>query len=85
KVHVLKKALAELNGFERQYKYDFEEIKIARRVHKIKFIKSEKNLIDISENLISEKLEKAILKARKNRFVDEVYSACVLQLCLAAL
>lgn len=75
KVHVLKKALAELNRFERQYKYDFEEIKIARRVHKIKFIKSEKNLIDIPENLISEKLEKAILKARKNRFIDEVYSA----------
>ncbi|MGL4999459.1 MAG: hypothetical protein ACRC5T_10865, partial [Cetobacterium sp.] len=75
KVHVLKKAVEELNAFEKKYEYDFEEIKIARRVHKIKFTKNEKNTINISENLISENLEKAILKARKNRFIDDVYSA----------
>ncbi|MGL5989670.1 hypothetical protein, partial [Cetobacterium sp.] len=74
KVHVLKKAVEELNTFEKKYEYDFEEIKISRRVHKIKFIKTEKKILDLLDNELSEKLVKAIEKARKNRFVDLVYS-----------
>ncbi|MGL4987786.1 MAG: hypothetical protein ACRC5F_00835 [Cetobacterium sp.] len=75
KVHVLKKAIEELNAFEKKYEYSFEEKRVGRKVNEIKFIKTEKNIIDISETLISENIEIAISKARKNRFIDEVYSA----------
>ncbi|MGL4426067.1 MAG: hypothetical protein ACRCZ1_05440, partial [Cetobacterium sp.] len=75
KVHVLKKAIEELNAFEKKYEYNFEEKRVGRKVNEIKFIKTEKNIIDISETLISENIEIAISKARKNRFIDEVYSA----------
>ncbi|MGL4867921.1 MAG: hypothetical protein ACRC4S_04580, partial [Cetobacterium sp.] len=75
KVHVLKKAIEELNAFEKKYEYSFEEKRVGRKVNEIKFIRTEKNIIDISETLISENIEIAISKARKNRFIDEVYSA----------
>ncbi|MGL5935364.1 MAG: hypothetical protein ACRCZI_07045 [Cetobacterium sp.] len=75
KRYVLDKTLIEINEKNKQYNYSYVEIKIGRKTKEIKFIKSEKNLIDVPENLISENLEKAILKARKNRFIDEVYSA----------
>ncbi|MGL4947249.1 MAG: hypothetical protein ACRC4X_06280 [Cetobacterium sp.] len=72
---VLTKSITEINKFDSKYNYSFEEKKIGRKVNEIKFSKVEKNTINISENLISENLEKAILKARKNRFIDDVYSA----------
>ena len=74
KVHVLRKAMDELNKFDKKYEYDFEEIKISRRVHKIKFVKVDKDTIEVEENSMSEKLLKAVLKARKNIYLDSVYS-----------
>ncbi|MGL5972069.1 MAG: hypothetical protein ACRCZL_08740, partial [Cetobacterium sp.] len=72
---ILNKSINEINKFDSKYEYSFEEKKVGRKVNEIKFIKKEKNIIDISETLISENIETAISKARKNRFVDEVYSA----------
>ncbi|MCJ8341908.1 MAG: replication initiation protein [Cetobacterium sp.] len=75
KTYVLNKALKELNQFDSQYEYSFEEKRLGRKVHEIKFIRTEKNIIDITpEPQISEKLLKAIAKARKNHFVDSSYS-----------
>lgn len=74
KVHVLKKAITELNRFEKKYEYDFEEIKINRKVYKIKFIRIDKDSVKIEEHNMSEKLVKAVLKARKNIYVDSSYS-----------
>ncbi|MGL5902720.1 MAG: hypothetical protein ACRCZO_08535, partial [Cetobacterium sp.] len=54
--------------------YSFEEKKLGKKVNSIKFLKVEKNVIDLIENKLSEKLINAILKARKNRFIDVAYS-----------
>lgn len=75
KRYVLNKALEEINQFDSKYKYSFEEKRLGRKVNEIKFIRTEKNIIDITpEPQISEKLLKAIIKARKNRFIDNSYS-----------
>ncbi|SKB09496.1 Initiator Replication protein [Prosthecobacter debontii] len=75
KAHVLKKALIEINKFETKFEYSFEEKKIGRKVNEIKFIRTEKGIDDVTpENKISEKLLKAIEKARKNRYINESYS-----------
>ena len=75
KRYVINKALKELNQFDTRYKYSFEEIKLGRKVHEIKFIRIEKNIIDVTpEPQISEKLLKAIAKARKNHYINSVYS-----------
>ncbi|MGL4904372.1 MAG: hypothetical protein ACRC34_02595, partial [Cetobacterium sp.] len=74
KRYVLDKALKEINQFDKTYEYSFEEKKLGRKVNSIKFLKVEKNVIDLIENKLSEKLIYAILKARKNRFIDVAYS-----------
>lgn len=75
KRYVLIKSLEELNQFDSKYKYSFEEKRLGRKVNEIKFIRTEKNIIDITpEPQISEKLLKVIIKARKNRFIDSSYS-----------
>lgn len=72
---VLLKSIKELNKVDKNYEYSFEEIKLGRKVNEIKFIRTEKNIIDTTpEPQISEKLLKAIIKARKNRFIDNSYS-----------
>lgn len=72
---VLLKSIKELNQFDEKYEYSFEEIKLGRKVNEIRFIRIDKNIIDITpEPQISEKLLKVIEKSRKNRFIDETYS-----------
>ena len=72
---VLIKGLEELNQFESQYEYSFEEKKLGRKVNEIKFLKKDKYIINLnSEYQISEKLLNAIIKARQNRFIDLSYS-----------
>ncbi|MGL4998770.1 MAG: hypothetical protein ACRC0V_05930 [Fusobacteriaceae bacterium] len=72
---VLFKVIEEINRFDSKYDYSFEEKKLGRKVNAIKFLKVEKNVIDLLlDNELSEKLVKTIEKARKNRFVDLVYS-----------
>ncbi len=75
KRYVLNKALKEINKFDNKYDYLFEEKRLGRKVNEIKFIRTDKNIIDItSGSQISDKLLNSIEKARKNRFVDESYS-----------
>ncbi|MGL5001280.1 MAG: hypothetical protein ACRC6J_06130, partial [Cetobacterium sp.] len=74
KRNVLEKALKELNDFDQKFEYNFSEERLGRKIEKIKFFKVEKNVIDILENEISEKMKTAILKARKNRYIDTSYS-----------
>ncbi|WP_297407573.1 replication initiation protein [uncultured Cetobacterium sp.] len=75
KKRVLSSALKELNNFDSQYEYSFEEKRLGRKINEIKFIRIEKNILDVTpEPQISEKLSKAITKARKSRFVDSSYS-----------
>ncbi|MGL6025339.1 MAG: hypothetical protein ACRC0F_12110, partial [Cetobacterium sp.] len=70
KRYVLEKALKELNDFDQKFEYHFSEERLGRKIEKIKFFKVEKNVIDILENEISEKMKATILKARKNRYID---------------
>ncbi|MGL5051346.1 MAG: hypothetical protein ACRC6E_12090, partial [Fusobacteriaceae bacterium] len=74
KRYVIFRALKELNQFDKVYEYSFKEELIGKTVQKIQFLKVEKNVIDLLDKELSEKLVKAIEKARKNRFVDLVYS-----------
>ncbi|MGL4868103.1 MAG: hypothetical protein ACRC4S_05595 [Cetobacterium sp.] len=74
KRYVLEKALKELNDFDQKFEYHFSEERLGRKIEKIKFFKVEKNVIDILENEISEKMKATILKARKNRYIDTSYS-----------
>ncbi|MGL5796888.1 MAG: hypothetical protein ACRCYT_01660 [Cetobacterium sp.] len=74
KRYILDKALIEINEKNKQYNYSYIEIKVGRKTKEIKFTKSEKNVIDIIENEISDKIKNSILKARKNRYIDTSYS-----------
>ncbi|MGL5056654.1 MAG: hypothetical protein ACRC6A_04725, partial [Fusobacteriaceae bacterium] len=74
KRYVIFRALKELNQFDKVYEYSFKEELIGKTVQKIQFLKVEKNVIDLLDKKLSEKLVKTIEKARKNRFVDLVYS-----------
>ena len=75
KRRVILPALKELNQFDSQYEYSFEEKKLGRKVNEIKFIRTEKDTFEItSEPQVSGKLLKAIAKARKSRFIDSSYS-----------
>lgn len=72
---VISPALKELNKFDSKYEYSFEEKRLGKKINEIKFIRTEKNIIDVTpESQISEKLLKAIAKARKSRFIDSSYS-----------
>ena len=74
KRYVLEKALNEINSFDKKYQYGFVEERLGRRMDKIKFVRVDKDTIEVEENSMSEKLLKAVLKARKNIYVDSVYS-----------
>lgn len=74
KRYVLEKALKEINKFDSEYEYSFEEKRLGRKINEIKFIRTDKNIIDVTEPQISDKLLNSIEKARKNRFIDESYS-----------
>ena len=76
--YVLKKSLDELNNFSTKYVYSHTEERLGRKVDKIKFIKTEKTKENTNQPKLlpnfSEKLLKAIEKAKKNRFIQEKYS-----------
>ena len=74
KKRVLIPALKELNQFDQNFDYTFDEEYLGRKVNKIRFIRTLKNTIEIPIKKLSTKLLKAIEKSRKNRFVDESYS-----------
>lgn len=74
KRYVLNKSLKEINKFDNKYEYSFEEKRLGKKVNEIKFIRTDKNIIDVAEPQISDKLLNSIEKARKNRFVDDSYS-----------
>ena len=81
KKRVIVPALKEINSFNPKYNYDYEEIYLGRKVDKIRFTKTEKTK-EADENTkqgkllpaLSEKLLKAIEKAKKNRFIQAKYS-----------
>lgn len=81
KRRVLNPALKEINSFDTKYTYNYEEEYLGRKVYKIKFTKIEKSK-EAEENTkqgkllpaLSEKLLKAIEKAKKNRYIQEKYS-----------
>ena len=81
KRRVLNPALKEINSFNPKYTYDYEEVYIGRKVDKIRFTKTEKTK-EADENTkqgkllpaLSDKLLKAIEKAKKNRYIQEKYS-----------
>lgn len=74
KRYVLEKALNEINLFDKKYQYGFVEERLGRRMDKIKFVRVDKDTIEVEENSMSEKILKAVLKARKNIYVNRVYS-----------
>lgn len=73
---VIEKALKEINNFDNDYEYSYEEEKLGRKVDKIKFIRFNKfNSISPKKIIVfSKKLETTIQKVRKNKFVNKVYS-----------
>lgn len=85
KRYVLVKALKEVNSFDNNYQYSIIEKKLGRKVNEIQFIRTEKNkkknikdeIIDaeiVEENTMSERLLKAIKKAKKSMYISKVYS-----------
>lgn len=78
KKRVLSPALKEINNFNKDYEYYFEEMYTGRKVTDIQFLKklrSKMSDVEIVEELtLSEKLLKAIKKAKKSIYIDKVYS-----------
>lgn len=76
---VLNPAIKEINKYDSNYSYRFEEIKLGRKVDSIQFIREnkDKNIIDaeiVEDTSMSEKLLNAIKKAKKSLYVQNVYS-----------
>jgi|GEM_PF-1346466 len=76
---VLNPAIKEINKYDSNYSYSFEEIKLGRKVDSIQFIREnkDKNIIDaeiVEETALSEKLLKAIKKAKKSLYLNKAYS-----------
>ena len=75
KKRVLIPALKELNQFDKNFDYNFDEEYLGRKVDRIRFIRTSKNIIEIPiKQQLSIKLLNSIEKSRKNRFVDGSYS-----------
>ncbi|MBM6821883.1 replication initiation protein [Fusobacterium mortiferum] len=76
---VLNPAIKEINKYDSNYNYSFEEIKLGRKVDSIQFIREnkDKDIIDaeIVEDIpMSDKLINAIKKAKKSLYVQSAYS-----------
>lgn len=77
KRYVLNIALKEINKYESNYIYSFKELKFGKKVSKIQFtreLKNQKKEEDLQEIIMSEKLLKAIKKAKKSVYINKVYS-----------
>lgn len=76
---VLNPAIKEINKYDSNYNYSFEEIKIGRKVDSIQFIRQNKakDIIDaeiVEDTPMSDKLINAIKKAKKSLYVQSAYS-----------
>lgn len=73
---VIEKALREINLFDNEFEYIYEEEKLGRKVDKIKFKRIDKfGVVKTKKTTIfSKKLETTIEKARKNQYINSVYS-----------
>lgn len=76
---VLNPAIKEINKYDSNYNYSFEEIKIGRKVDSIQFIRQNKakDIIDaeiVEDTPMSDKLINAIKKAKKSLYVQNAYS-----------
>lgn len=78
KKRVLTPALKEINNFSKNYEYYFEEMYTGRKVTDIQFFKKSRFKISDAEILeditLSEKLLRAIKKAKKSIYINKVYS-----------
>ena len=78
KKRVLTPALKEINNFNKDYEYYFEESYTGRKVTDIQFFKKLKSKISDAEIVedvaLSEKLLKAIKKAKKSIYITKSYS-----------
>ena len=81
KRNVLFPAIKEINAFDSKFVYDFEEIYLGKKINKIKFIKTLKELkepqLSLTNNsskiIPSEKLVLAITKAKSNIYISRKY------------
>ena len=76
---VLNPAIKEINKYDSNYNYSFEEIKLGRKVDSIQFIREnkDKDIIDaeiVEDTPMSDKLINAIKKAKKSLYVQNAYS-----------
>ncbi|MGL4803235.1 MAG: hypothetical protein ACRC18_13310 [Cetobacterium sp.] len=70
---ILEKSVQELNKLSQKYEYDYFEERLGRKINKIKFIRYSK--MDSEDKIeISSKLNTAINKAKKNRYIEQSYS-----------
>lgn len=78
KKRVLSPALKEINNFNKDYEYYFEEMYTGRKVTDIQFLKKLRSKISdveiVEELTLSEKLLKAIKKAKKSIYINKSYS-----------
>lgn len=82
KRNVLFPAIKEINAFDSKFVYDFEEIYLGKKINKIKFIKTLKELKEpqlslpnnSSKTISSEKLLSAIEKVKKNIHIARKFS-----------
>lgn len=82
KRNVLFPAIKEINAFDNKFVYDFEEIYLGKKINKIKFIKTLKELKEpqlslpnnSSKTISSEKLLSAIEKVKKNIHIARKFS-----------
>ena len=89
KKRVLAPAIKEINNFNKELEYSFEEIYTGRKVTDIQFFKKFKpksKIIDaeiMGEVTLSEKLLKAIKKAKKSIYLNKSYSDKAMKKLLA--
>jgi plasmid replication initiation protein len=80
KRRVLNPAIAEINDFNKKFEYFFDDQYLGRKVWGVKFYRKAKvspKIIDaeiVGEVTLSEKLLKAIKKAKKSIYINKVYS-----------
>ncbi len=87
KKRVLTPALKEINNFNKDFEYYFEEIYTGRKVTDIQFFKKFRSKISdakiVGEVTLSEKLLKAIKKAKKSIYLNKSYSDKAMKKLLA--
>lgn len=80
---VLRKALEEINKYDNNYFYSYEESKLGKRVEKIQFIREEKNIITNDDVELSSKMITAVKKAKKSIYIQKCFSEKALKKLLS--